>query len=52
MIKNLNEIFDIRSDGLCNSCSHTFEECLENGKALCKIETTEKEVNDEQEKPV
>ena len=32
----LNEIFDCRAEGLCESCKHGIGNCIKEGKAYCK----------------
>jgi hypothetical protein len=36
MLKNYNEILEIRAEGLCNSCDYGIDRCLKDGKAFCK----------------
>ena len=40
MLKNYDEIFKIRAEGLCESCSHGFETCIDEGQAFCKCKNT------------
>ena len=42
--KKLSEVFDCRSEGLCESCDYGFDNCIRNGKPYCKQE----EDNDEE----
>lgn len=32
----LNKLYDLRSDGICESCDTGFDKCLEAGKPICK----------------
>ena len=41
MQNKLNEIFDMRSEGLCDSCEHGFDKCIKCGKPLCKEDDDE-----------
>ena len=34
-LKNYNEIFEKRADGMCQSCGWGFDRCLEDGHAHC-----------------
>lgn len=44
------EIVDLHSEGLCESCEHGYEKCLEEGRAYCKYEEEVK--SDGEKEPV
>ena len=52
MLKNYNEIFEIRSEGLCENCDYGFDKCLTDGRAYCKSKQEQEVKKDEQEKSV
>ena len=49
MIKNYNEIMEMRANGMCESCGYGFDRCLTEGKAFCLQSKNEKEDTNEEE---
>ena len=53
MLKNYNDILEMQSNGLCESCAYGFARCLEDGRARCKdYRITIKEESDEQQESI
>ena len=35
LLEDLNKIFDLNANGICNCCEYGLENCLKDGKAFC-----------------
>lgn len=50
-MSKINEIYDIEEQGICHSCDHGIQKCLEEGEAFCNKANKEKE-KDNEKRPV